>query len=129
MSRQLYNFRIEEELLKKMRYFCGVSEQKIGEFINEAISEKCEKVQHLRSGGATITIPNPQIMGYNGKDTQKIVTGISEAARIANTTNGGLDFGLNEILTFANQRLHKDTLQQAKQFQANFENDGENTGK
>lgn len=127
--KRVLSARIDENIIDRLNYFCGVLEVSQAEFIAMALENKCNEVEHLRIGGGIVEMTNPQIMNYTEDEAKEITKILSETANKLTTINPGLDFGLHEIAAFATQRFFKDSQQQQRKFSANLYNDLENTKK
>lgn len=126
MGRKSLNVRVDEDVIAKMNYFCGVLSMSQSDFVENAILGACEKVQFLRSGGAFITVPNPQNFRYTEEQADSIISALSNIANYVTTTNTSIDAGLNDIVAFYVQRLKKDTEDQREIHKNNMINDSEN---
>lgn len=126
MGKKSLNVRVDEEIIAKMNYFCGVLSMSQSDFVASAILGACEKIQFLRSGGAFITVPNPQNFSYKQEDADSIISALSNIANYVTEKNPSLDGGLNDIVAFYVQRLKKDTEDQKEIHKNNMINDSEN---
>ena len=129
MAKKVLSVRVDESVMDTMSYFCGVSEMSQADFVTAAITDKCEKVQLLRCGGVEASLPNPQNFSYTDDQAAQIIEILSDTSNKITKICPSLDFGMNEIVAFATQRLFKDSDEQRKKFNANLYNDLENTRK
>lgn len=126
MSKKVLSVRIDEEIIEKMNYFCGVASVSQAEFVASAITEACAKARFLRQGGAVITVPNPQNFQFTKENAESIFEAIHNVANYTTKVNPSLDAGLNDIVAFYSQRLFKDSDEQKEIYKINMINDLEN---
>lgn len=129
MAKKVLSVRIDENIIDDLNYYCGVSEMSQADFLAEAITKLCEEKRMLRAGGASVMLPNPQIYLYSDEQAQKVAQELAACAAVLNTVCPSLDFAINRIVDFCNQRLFKDSKEQKNKFSANLYNDLENTKK
>lgn len=123
------SFKIEDEVLNKMRYMCGVAGISQSDFIKAAINNECERMRRERSGGAVVTLPNPQNFIFSESEARAAVGILSDTANELTKINPALDFGLHSISDYATARLFKDSKELREKFAINLYNDLENMKK
>lgn len=129
MAKKVLSVRIDEKTIDTMNYFCGTQEISQADFVTEAVEKHCADIAHLRMGGGVAKLPNPQIYLYSAEQAAEVYEVLTEAVHKLNRICPSLDFGMNEIVAFANQRIYKDSKEQKEKFSANLYNDLENTKK
>lgn len=123
MSKKVLSVRIDEEVIDKMNYFCGIASVSQAEFVARAIEEACAKARFLREGGMVLTVPNPQNFKYSEEDARSIFEALHNMANYMAKVNPSLDAGLNDIVAFYSQRLFKDSEEQKEIHKNNMIND------
>lgn len=108
--------RVEETAIARMKAFCSELGQSEADFLTDAITYYCDAVRHERSGGMSLTIPNPQFSIADDESKEKAVAILSKAAAELTENNAGLEFGMHYIAGFALERLFRDTEAQKKAF-------------
>lgn len=129
MALKATSFKIDDEILNKMRYVCGEAGISQADFIKAAINNECEKIRRERNGGAVVTLPNPQNFIFSDEEAREAVGVLSDAANKLSKINPALDFGLHNISDYATARLFKDSKKQREIFAANLYKDLENMKK
>lgn len=126
MAKKVLSVRVDEKTIDILNYFCGTQGISQADFVTEAIEKHCDEIRHARGGGATAKIPNPNRFLYTEDEAKEVCALLNETAHKLNKICPSLNFGINEIMTFAHQRIFTDSEELRQEFSANFYNDLEN---
>lgn len=114
------SIRIDSELLEKIRVYSEIENCSQTDFINELLADGLEKYFLQRSGGAVLTLPNPQNYVIDAAKAKDALSVISAAADTIHNMNANLPIPLFAILAYFEQRLFYGLPEDAEQFKQNL---------
>lgn len=120
------SFKVNESELKRLNYYKDTTEGGktiIADFVKSAIIEKCERVNHLRAGGYSITVPNPDNFIITDEEKEKTMQVLTQAVADLSRTNGVVGGYLTEIIAYLQFHFYTMSDKQRKVFENNFSND------
>ena len=123
MKNKTVTVRIDEKTLERLNYYRCIdelAELSQSEFIIQAINEKCEAIRNHRSGGLSLKVPNPQFIIASNSKKVKSREILLNCMKDLNSNCPGLDFGTENILAYATQRLLTDSDIHRNKLENNF---------
>ena len=89
------NVRIDENTVNRMKYYCAELGKSEADFMAAAIESYCNALRLERSGGMSLTIPNPQTVTASADSKSEALAILSKAAHDLTKNESGLEFGLH----------------------------------
>ena len=124
MAKKALNVRIHDETVDRLKYYCAELRESEADFMAAAIEHYCDELRHQRSGGMSLSIPNPQNFIASEEQKTKAIEILSMAAdQIIKECGGSLEFGLHYITGYAVQRLCMDNAEQKEDFKSKLGKD------
>ena len=112
---------INSDLLDIVRIYAEVEKKSNVEMVNELVEDALDRYFIERSGGAVLTLPNPQFnYGVDEKKAEEFMDILNDTAAKLQELNSGISFPLEKVAAFFEYRLYLDSLDQMKQFRRNM---------
>lgn len=112
----------QREATQMIRYSDIEAEQ----YVDDAVSKYSQDLAHMRSGGGILSLPNPQFYNVTNDEARQAVKILEKAYKKLMDVNPAFDFGMNDIIAFAKQRLLLDSSTDKQTFCDNLYKDLEN---
>ena len=112
--------RIDSELLEKIKTYSEIAGCSQTDFINALVTDAFEKYIIQRSGGAILTLPNPQNYSIDADKAHAALSVLCDAAASINKLNANLPIPLFAILAFFEQRLFYEPPEIKEHFKMNL---------
>lgn len=114
------SIRMDSELLGIIKVYSEIENCSQTDFINELLADGLEKYFLQRSGGAVLTLPNPQNYVIDAAKAKDALSILSAAADTIHNINANLPIPLFAILAYFQQRLFYELPEDAEQFKQNL---------
>ena len=112
---------INSDLLDIVRIYAEVEKKSNVEMVNELVEGALDRYFIERSGGAVLTLPNPQFnYCMDEKKAEEFMDILNDTAAKLQELNSGISFPLEKVVAFFEYRLYLDSLDQMKQFRRNM---------
>ena len=120
MNNKYTTIRINEETLETIKTYSEAENKSMTDFLNNLLSDALSEYFLKRSGGAVMTIPNPQIEVFNSNDYKEALNILSDAVSKIDSLDVHITPLLYNILMFFNQRLFYELPEDAEKFKSNM---------
>ena len=120
MNNKYTTIRINEDTLETIRTYSEVEDKSMTDFLNDLLTEALDEYFLKRSGGAVMTIPNPQIEQFNSDDYRDALNILAEAAAKIGAMNVHITPLLHNLLMYFNQRLFFELPEDVERFKNNL---------
>ena len=114
------SIRIDSELLEKIKVYSEIENCSQTDFINELVADGLEKYFLQRSGGAVLTLPNPQNYVIDTDKAKEALSILCAAADSIHKLHSNLPIPLFAILAYFEQRLFYELPEDAERFKNNL---------
>ena len=114
------SIRIDSDLLDKIRVYSEIEKTSQTDFINNLLSDGLENYFLQRSGGAVLTLPNPQHYVIDKEKAKEVLSILCAAADSIHQLNANLPIPLFAILAFFEQRLFYELPEDVDRFKNNL---------
>ena len=118
-NNKITTIRIDEDILETIRTYSEIENESQTDFINSLLESALSEYFIQRSGGAVMTIPNPQLFNNDVERYENALQLISEATIRIGSFGSDLIPLLHNILAFYSQRLFADTPEDVEKFKKN----------
>ena len=112
--------RISEDMLESIRIYSEVENKSMSEFADDLLKDALSEYFLKRSGGAVMTLPNPQIESPNESNYKKAIYDLGVLVTKLYPLNVSLFTPLNNLLVFYSQRLFYDLPEDKEKFMNNM---------
>lgn len=118
-GRTVLSATIDDSTAERLNYYSMATGIKAKELVDIALNYYFNALRNERSGGLTLTIPNPNNYYYpTAVYKRDAVRSLEDAAFLT-----GTNYGIDKIAEWAKQRLLLDSAEQQKEFKKNFRRD------
>ena len=117
---KITSIRIDSELLDKIKVYSEIENTSQTDFINDLLSDALEKYFLQRSGGAVLTLPNPQKYIIDDLEAKEALAILNVAADSIHQLDVNLPIPLYPILAFFEQRLLYELPEDVERFKQNL---------
>ena len=113
--------RVDADLLDTVRIYAEIEKKSNVEMVNDLLKNALNQYFIERSGGAVLTLPNPQFnYGMDEKKAEEFMQILNDTAEKLQELNVGISFPLEKMIAFFEYRLYLDSLEQIRQFRKNM---------
>lgn len=113
--------RISADLVDTIRIYAEAENKAFSDMASDLLADALNKYFIERSGGAFLTLPNPQFNSeLDKKKAEEFVVILNEAAAKLRELNTGISFPLERIAAFFEYRLFLDEPEQINTFRSNM---------
>ncbi len=116
---KITSIRIDSCLLDKIKVYSEIENTSQTDFINTLLSDGLEKYFLQRSGGAVLTLPNPQNYVIDDLEIKEALSILCAAADRIHRLDINLPIPLYAILAFFEQRLIRELPEDVERFKNN----------
>lgn len=114
------SIRINSDLLEKIKMYSEIEGCTQTDFINDLVSDGLDQYLLQRSGGAVLTLPNPQNYSIDSDKARSALSILCAAAESIHNMNANLPLPLFAVLAFYEQRLFHELPEDAERFRNNL---------